>query len=103
MTTEEARLAVAQVWRVKKTGALRTITVLRNHGSNEKPYYDVGWETTEKPFRRGATYEEYFRRNCEFVSDPNACTCPPSPTNGHLIAGDCPAHSPVLINEGGRA
>lgn len=60
-----------QVWRVRKTGTLRRITGLTNHSRpTSEPYYDVSWETVgTKPTRRGATYQEYFLKNCEFVRD----------------------------------
>lgn len=67
MSAEEIPLERGQVWRVKRTGTLRVIVVLKNCASDANPYYDVGWSTTERPFRRGATYQEYWYRNCELV------------------------------------
>jgi hypothetical protein len=59
-----------QVWRVRKTGKLRRVVALKNYGAlYGEPYYDVSWETVDKPIRRGATYQDYFLRNCEFVAE----------------------------------
>jgi hypothetical protein len=66
---EQAKVAKGQVWRRKKTGALLRVTRVENVGTDWLPYYDVRWETVEKPIRRGASYEDYWVKNCELTED----------------------------------
>lgn len=67
---ETAQIVKGSLWRRKKTGAVLRITRLIDHGSAGRPYYDVRWETVEKPFRRGASYQDYWLKNCEPVTLP---------------------------------
>lgn len=59
------------IWRRKKTGALVRITTATNHASewSPYPYYDISWETVEKPIRRGVSYQDYWFKNCEPVAE----------------------------------
>jgi hypothetical protein len=65
----EVAIRRGQVWRRKKNGALVKITALENVGRESAPYYDISWENVVKPFRRGRSYEEYWRKNCELVEE----------------------------------
>jgi len=57
-----------QIWRRKKTGKLVRITQAINLSSaGNEPYHDVHWETVDKPYRRGVSYEDYWVKNCELV------------------------------------
>jgi hypothetical protein len=59
------------IWRRKKTGALLRITRAADVSTlSSPPYYDVSWETVEKPIRRGISYQDYWLKNCEPVSLP---------------------------------
>lgn len=62
-----ANLVVGAIWRRRKTGALVRITRLKDTTSswNSATYYDISWETVEKPTRRGQSYEDYWLKNCE--------------------------------------
>jgi hypothetical protein len=73
-----SRIVAGAIWRRKKTGALVRITRAIDTTSvwNASTYYDIGWETVEKPIRRGQSYEEYWLRNCE----PVDATARPTPT-----------------------
>lgn len=64
------RIVVGAIWRRKKTGALLRITQVIDTTSDWNPatYFDVHWETVEKPRRRGASFEDYWLRNCEPVT-----------------------------------
>lgn len=68
-STETDYIIKGAIWRRKKTGALVRITAAKNHASSwdPTPYYDISWETVEKPIRRGVSYQDYWLKNCEPV------------------------------------
>ena len=71
-SAEKAHIYVGAIWRRRTTGALVRIAALKNCASpwNPQPYYDISWETVEKPTRRGASYQDYWFKNCEPVTPP---------------------------------
>jgi len=68
MTTPTPPIEKGQIWRRRKTGKLVRITQAENVGVFT-PYFDVHWETVDKPVRRGTSYEDYWLKNCELVED----------------------------------
>lgn len=66
---EQVPVARGQIWRRKSNGRLVRILRVENVGTAHNPYYDITWENTVKPFRRGSSYEEYWYKNCELERD----------------------------------
>jgi len=59
-----------QIWRRRKSGKLVRVTQAHNLSSaGNAPYHDVHWETVDKPYRRGTSYEDYWVKNCELVRE----------------------------------
>ena len=68
------QITEGSIWRRRKTGALVQIIRLVNCASEERPYFDIGWETVERPVRRVQSYQVYWLRNCELVRDTASTT-----------------------------
>ena len=76
MSDPRSRVAAGAIWRRRKTGALVRITKVHDISTRPGPssYYDIAWETVEKPVRRGVSFEDYWLRNCEPVDHPERAT-----------------------------